>query len=253
MGKNKIILVASLVLLLFVLFSCAKSVEVRYPVIPPEAVTASYLIHKISYDHVQTLSAHASIRIFNDEDYSAYLTGIMNFQSPDSLGVSFFGPFGVTIMKVLIVEGAIEVYLPREDTVYTTYKRFPFILPDSKALNEYDAFVAVTEKNYTLSLYTRSGGESSLSARYYFDKRAINCEKIEKFNDDKLFLTIIIKHKDEQNIPTRFSIVAGDSRFEVTMKDLFVNAEIPESSFDHMQTSRVRPLRDFFRNFEKSP
>ncbi|HDL21239.1 MAG TPA: hypothetical protein ENH30_08210, partial [Nitrospirae bacterium] len=142
-------LAVSIALISFVLFSCAKKETVR-----PEAwspATPSELIDRITYDNIDTLSGTASIRIFNDGEYAAYLTGAVNYKRPASLSMSVFGPFGITVMKILLAEGVFEIYIPNKDTLYTARLNIHFLLPTKKQLRSYRADVAERADDYMLN------------------------------------------------------------------------------------------------------
>ena len=242
--KGTAIRTVSFFVILLLLFSCVPKKTVK---VPSAAITPSLLIQKITHDNLNTLSGSAGIRIFNEEEYSAYLTGVMNYRKPNFFSVAVFGPFGVTVMKMLIADGFLEVYVPKKDTLYITQLNIPFILPDSEMLKGYDADIRETDDDFILDLYSLVGEDRVLSSSYYFDKETLGNHRIDKYNSDKLIFTLVIDEMTQDKIPSEFSVIAGKSRFEITAKDLNANADIPEKAFSHMKAPHVRPIQDFLR------
>jgi hypothetical protein len=245
--KGTAIRTASFFVILLLVFSCVPKKTVK---LPSSAATPSLLIQEITFDNITTLTGSAGIRIFNEEEYSAYLTGVMNYRKPNSFSVSVFGPFGVTVMKMLIADGFLEVYVPKKDKLYITELDIPFILPDSEMLKGYDADVRETDDEFILDLYSFVDEDRILSSSYYFDNETLGNHRIDKYNSDKLIFTLIIDETTQDNIPSEFSVIAGKSRFEITAKDLNINQNIPERAFSHMKAPHVRPIQDFLRNLD---
>ncbi len=242
--KGTAIRTASFFVILLIVFSCVPQKTVK---VPSEEVTPSLLMQEISFDNINSLTGSAGIRIFNEEEYSAYLTGVMNYRKPNSFSVSVFGPFGVTVMKMLIADGFLEIYVPKKDTLYITRLNIPFILPDSEMLKGYNADVRETDDDFILDLYSFVDEDRILSSSYYFDNETLGNHRIDKYNSDKLIFTLIIDETTQDNIPSEFSVIAGKSRFEITAKDLTANTDIPEKAFSHMKAPHVRPIQDFLR------
>jgi hypothetical protein len=242
--KGTAIRTASLSLIVLILFSCVPRKTFK---IPSEEVTPSLLVQEISFDDIATITGSAGIRIFDNEEYEAYLTGVMNYRKPNSLSVSVFGPFGVTVMKMLLADGFLEIYVPKKDTLYMTQLNVPFILPDSKMLARYEKVIRETDDDFILDLYDYENEKRVLRSRYYFDNETLINRRIDKYNSNSLVFSLVIDERTQDNIPSEFSVIAGKSRFEVTAKDLLANIDIPEKAFSHMKAPHVRPIQDFLR------
>lgn len=204
----------------------------------------------IAFDHVNTLSGTSSIRIYKEEEYVAYLTGALTYRKPNMMAIAVFGPFGTTVMKVLIADGSLEIYIPKKDTLYKTDLGIPFLLPDSKILKDYEASVTETDNDYILGLYSSSDNNYTLSSKYFFDKEPLRNYKIEKYNSDNPIFTIMIDKATEHNLPSEFSITAGKSRFEIKANTFTVNADISGDAFKHMRARSILPIQDFLRALE---
>ena len=233
------------VLLAPALLSCAGRIPAEKGYIPRPDKKA--LIERITFDRVDTLSGRAGIRIYRGDEYVAYLTGALNYRRPDSLALSVFGPFGMTVMKMLITAEGLEIYVPSRDTLYVRPMHIPFLLPDSGTISSSMTVMKETDDDYILEIY-RSGGETDPpAARYFFDKRTLRNRRMEKFNGDSFLFAIDIDELNEMNIPTVFTISAGESRYEISASGLSVNEGVPERAFEHMTAGTVLPLQDFLR------
>jgi hypothetical protein len=235
---------ASLIIVSLALLSCAPKKTVK---VPPYEVTTSLLIEKISIDNVDTLMGASSIRIYKEEEYVAYLTGAMNYRKPDSFSITVFGPFGVTVMKMLIADETIEIYIPKKDTLYKTSLTIPFLLPDSEILGKYESSLDETKEDFIVTLFSPTEDNYIVSSRYYFDKETLNNYKVEKYNSERPVFTLLIDQADQNNLPIEFSVIAGNSRFEIKANNLTINQDLPERAFAHMRASNVLPIHDFLR------
>jgi hypothetical protein len=240
--------IASILLLLFLLFSCAPREAVRPP-LPPGGITPAFLIGKITYDQIKTLNATVRIRMYQDNEFFTYLTGVLNFERPDLFSSSLFGPFGVTVMKMLIADDSLEIYLPNKDTLFAGGMKVPSLLPDRKTFKSLRSEVSEDDKDFILTFFREEGKNQILSVRYFFSKDTLAYHRIEKYNGSRVLFTIEVKETTGENIPSKFSLSAGRSRFEVVMDNILINPEISRNAFAHIDAAKIRPLQDLLRNF----
>ena len=234
---------AKALLLLGLLLSCAKK-EVIRPPLPPEAITPELLIEAVSYDHIDTLSSELRVRIYRDEEPFAYLTGVVSYKRPALLASTFLGPLGVTVMKLVVADNSVEILLPGKEVLYTSSMTLSPLLPDAQALAQWPRDVSESEDDYILTLYAGSG---ETIARYYFAKETLENHTVEKFAGGKLLMRMEISERGPNNVPLKFSIITGQSRFSVVQTNVVVNGEIPEASFTRLSAPKRLPLQDLFR------
>ncbi|MGE5892801.1 MAG: DUF4292 domain-containing protein [bacterium] len=237
----------SLALVSALILSCAPRAVIPPP-LPPEGITSAYLIEKISYDRIDTLSAALKIRVYREEESFAYVTGALNYRRPNLLASSLFGPFGVTVMRMLITEDTVGIYLPDKDALYTGSLQIPSLLPDSQTLKGLRSDVIESNDDYILAFYSGGSGESVMAGRYFFNKKTLETHLIEKYNGNRVLFKIMIEETGPENVPSRFSILAGDKRFAVALENIRINAAIPEAAFSALESDRVLPLQELLRS-----
>lgn len=238
----------SLLFILGTLFACAPA-KIVQPPIPPEEVTPDYLIGRITYDNVQTLNATAKINMERDDGFSTSMKGVINFRRPSDLATSLFGPFGVTIMKVLIADDIVEVLIPKENTLFASVASIPSLLPDSASIRARDHDITENNDDYMLNIYATEDGNRVLKSRYYFSKKTLVTRKIEKYNSSSILMTILIEETGEDNLPTEFSVIVGNTRFDVSLNNIKINSKLPKAAFNHLEADRIMPLQELRKAF----
>lgn len=241
----------SLLFALGALFACVPSKTVLPPVLPDE-VTPAYLIGRITYDNVRTLNAMAKIRMERGDDFSTSMRGVINFRRPADLAASLFGPFGVTIMKVLVAEEMVEVLIPKEDTLFASVASIPSLLPDSASILAKDYDISENNDDYMLNIYATEDDVRVLTSRYYFDKQTLFTRKIEKYNSSSILMAVLIEEMGEENVPTVFSVIIGKSKFDVKLDNIRINTELPEAAFAHLEADKILPLEELRRAFNST-
>lgn len=234
----------SALLLLGLLLSCARKEMVRPP-LPPGGITPELLIGAISYDQISTLSSELRVRIYRDEEPFAYLSGIVSYRRPALLASTLLGPFGVTVMKLVVADDTIEVLLPDKDILYTASLKLSPLLPDSRTLAQWPSDVSQSDDDYILTLHSHSG---ETIARYYFAKDTLENHTVEKYTGGKLVMRMIITKRGPYNVPLKFSILTGQSRFSVVQSNVIVNGELPDATFARLSAAKRMPLQDLFRS-----
>lgn len=238
----------SLLFILGALFACAPA-KIVPPPVRPEEVTSDYLIKKLTYDNIQTLNAMARIDMERDDGFSTSMKGVINFRRPSDLSTALFGPFGVTIMKLLIADEIIEVLIPKENTLFASVASVPSLLPDSASILAKDHDITGNKDHYMLNIYEQEEGMRKLKSRYYFSKQTLVTERIEKYNTSSILMTIVIEETGEDNLPTVFSVILGNTTFDVKLEDIKINTELPKAAFTHMEADKILPLKELRKAF----
>lgn len=192
-----------LIYIVLIVFGCSpSSTNIRNEMILP----ADRLIKKMEINRrkVKVFEGTGILRI-NSPSLKATSNFEVVVKKPDSIRISFFGPFGVDIAHVLIQKREVELYDVLQNTLYTSSRDNDFLskffqidISFEDLLNSLIGSVDLTEKlqkepdeystdgKYKLVYIDKVRTEKTI---FFVDFEKINLTKyfVEKFNGEKIF------------------------------------------------------------------
>jgi len=246
--------VLAFVLLLSVFFivSCAKKQTVRTTEIGPYSgpVNIEILKKNIGFGNISSIRSLVDVRVFKKGKSAGSFNGAFAYKAPGSMRISLFGPFGLTLLDVLITKDVLQAYLPPKNILYEWES--PDISLNSLA-DDRSVYKMKDENNeYVLFATKEKDSDSEVRARYIFDKTYILNRYIIFYKDGDEFIRIDFDDF-KGSVPGRTRIASGNkSALEISLNNPDFDTEVPAEYFSPVEhgDKKVLPLQDILNRFD---
>jgi len=242
----------SLILLWCLLFSCAKKEEIRKTGIEPYSgtVTVEALKQSIGFRNIKTVKALAEVTVYKLGEPAGSFSGVFGYKSPAYLRTSFFGPFGITAMDLLLSKDLLQMYIPHKNILYEW--KSPEVLfnalPDSRFRFSMDE----DEDMFTLYAYKHENSDPELAAKYVFDRIYLINRSVVFYKDGMDFIKVDLTGFNGR-IPERIKVLFHNGiSINILLQEPEFDTDIPEDYFrtiDHTD-KKVRPFQEILKRFD---
>ncbi|MEW6215778.1 MAG: hypothetical protein AB1478_11370 [Nitrospirota bacterium] len=265
-------------LFLLILSACAKKEVLRYipPQLPVEEVSTEALLKRTDFSNLNTVKASVKLDIQHKEQSKGTFSGVLLYSHPDRLNLRIFGPFGLTVMEALFLEGTLQVLITPTDTLYSGTTPFDTLLPDHDSFvnsikfleemdNAYILYIAGAVQTDISPRHTKGlenelekGGvrgfdsDLTLKAKYFFSKADLSLNAVELYAGGKKQVRIvrIEIYRTEGLVPSDVGIRIKDAFFHLELKDIEINKDLKDDCFSPLEASHKLPLSRFLRILE---
>jgi hypothetical protein len=175
----------TLCLVCFLLLSCAKKPAVRppEPVEPYEGpVNVEVLKDFLVFSTMKAVQSEVDVKVLRGEKKMGKSRGVFLFEAPGSMRLRLFGPFGATVMDMVVASETMQVYIPRSNILYEG-KSPTFGLPSGAAFSMEKAV-----EGYVLHAFRPKGDGLELVGRYYFDPVTLRNTGMTAFREGMRFM-----------------------------------------------------------------
>lgn len=245
-------LLLGIVFILMLGSSCAKKEILRQPGLQPYAgtVTIDSLKSSIGFRDTKTIKALTDVRIFRDGEPAGSFSGVFGYQAPDSLKTTFFGPFGITIMELLIARDMVQVYLPPKNILYETIS--PEISFSSLTNGKFHYMMQEEDDSYVLLAY--DSGETAMAPvmKYLFDRTYLLNRQIIVYKEGEEIIKIDFDNFNGK-VPEKTKLSFGKStEMDITLQEPEYDTDIPLKYFKEIEHSdkTVLPFQDLLKRFD---
>ena len=242
--------------LLLLAAGCAPSKEaVRQPAVEPYTgpITIEILKQSIGFRDIKTIKALTDVRVFKKGEPAGSFSGVFGYRAPDSLKTAFFGPFGLTVMEMLVTPEVLQVFLPPKNIIYEMLSpglTFSSVIHDSRfryAMQEEGDF-------YALSAYNLADSGDGPAMKYLFDRTYLLNRRIIVYRSAEQAVTLSFENFNGI-VPelARLSFSNGTA-MEVTFREPEFDTEIPDGFFSKIEhaDNNVLPFQELLKRFAPS-
>ena len=232
--------------------SCAKREVVRQPELEPYAgpVTVEALKSSIGFRDVKTIKALADAEIYKNGEPAGSFSGVFGYKAPDSLKTSFFGPFGLTVMEVLITRDLLQVSLPSKNVLYQMNS--PEI--SFSALVNLSGRYEMQEEDdlYALYVYNNPDRSAGLVMKYLFDRTYLLNRRIIVYRDSTETVMIGFDRFNGK-VPEKMKVSFNNGMdMEMELRESEYDTDIPDGYFAEIERldKKILPLQELLRRFD---
>lgn len=237
------------------LAGCAPKKEIiRQPAVEPYTgpVTIEVLKQSIGFRDIKTIKALTDVRVFKKGEPAGSFSGVFGFKAPDSLKTAFFGPFGLTVMEMLVTPEVLQVFIPSRNTIYEMPSpglSFSSFVHDSRF-----RYVMQEEGDfYALSAYKADAADGPF-VTYLFDRTYLLNRRIIVYRSAEQ--AVVLSFENFNGIVpelTRLSFINGTA-MEVTFREPEFDTEIPDGFFSKIEhaENEVLPFQELLKRFAPS-
>ncbi len=246
--------VSLIFLLSFLLFSCAKKEEIKRAEVEPYTgqVTVEALKQSIGLRYAKSLKALLDVTVYKNGEQEGSFNGVLGYKSPGLLRTSFFGPFGLTVMDMLVSKDLLQMYVPPKNTLYESES--PDISFSSLFDNKFRYVMEEEGDMFVLAAYRQNNGNPGPAARCFFDRTYLLNRSIVIYKDGLDFAKIDFGDFNGR-IPERIDIYFRNGvAMDFSLKETELDTDIPDDYFkviDH-EDKKVRPFQDILKRFDPS-
>jgi hypothetical protein len=246
--------IGAMIFVVLLLSSCAKREMVRLPEVMPHTgpVTIEILEKSIGFRDVKTIKAFCEATVFRDGKPADTFNGVFGFKAPGSVKTSLFGPFGVTVMDILISSEIFQIYVPQKSTLYEW--RSPEVSLTS--LPEGRFFFVMQEEGDSYALYAYNALDRAAGplVKYLFDGDYLLNREIIFFRDAAEMVRIEFSSFNG-TVPekTRMTFLNGTG-IEISLTEPEFDTEIPDDYFREVghEGKQVLPFQELLKRFDLS-
>lgn len=232
--------------------SCAKREVVERPPFEPYAgpVTVETLKQAIAFRNISSVKALADVRVFRKGEHEGSFSGIFGYRAPQSLRMSLFGPFGLTVMDFLVSDRLLQMYLPPKNILYEWESDYIplFAFLDGR----FTYILRENDTDYELQARPLDGADEEIAARFIFDKTYLkNTAAVFYKNGLEFARADFVEFNG--NIPGRTVIsFRNRTRLELTLSEAELGTEIPDEYFRPVDNDgkKVRPFQDVLKRLD---
>ncbi len=243
-------------MILSLISGCAPKKEiVRQPAIEPHAgpVTIEILKQSIGFRDIKTIKALTDVRVYKSGEPGGSFSGVFGYKAPDLLKTAFFGPFGLTVLEMLVTPEIIQVYVPSKNLIYEMLSP-GFSFSSFKHDSRFRYVMQEEEDVYALSAYDATDARTAPTMKYLFDKTYLLNRKIILYRSAEQAVTLSFENYNGA-VPelTRLSFSNG-TVMEVTFREPEFDTAIPDSYFGRIEHAGndILPFQDLLRRFAPS-
>ena len=232
--------------------SCAKREVVRQPELEPYTgpVTVEVLKKSIGFRDIKTIKALTAAEIYKNGEPVGSFSGVFGYQAPDSLRTSFFGPFGLTVMEVLITRELLQVSLPSKNILYQMQS--PGISFSSLANGRVRYEMQEEDDLYALYAYNGTDRTAGLVIKHLFDRTYLLNRRIIVYQDGREAVMIGFDRFNGK-VPEKMKVSFNNGMdMEMELREAEYDTDIPEAYFNEIeqQDKKILPLQELLRRFE---
>lgn len=245
--------VVSLLFFAFLFPACAQKPVVRPAEIEPYAgpVTVEILKQQIALRNVASVKALTEVRVFRKGEPEGSFSGVFGYRSPESMRISLFGPFGLTVMDFLVADRMLQMYLAPKNTLYEWESadvplltmldnRFTYVLQDDDT-----AYVLLARSSEAVD-------DAGITTKYLFDKTYLRNTAAVFYRDGLEFARAdfgTFNGKFPEQISLSFR---NRSRIEISLSETEFDTEIPDEYFVRIDRNgkKIRPFQDFLKRLD---
>jgi len=253
-------LASCVVICVFAAFSltagCTSKKEiVRHPEIEPYTgqVTVEVLKRSIGFRDIKTIKALTDVRVFKNGEPSGSFSGVLGYKAPDDLKTAIFGPFGLTVMEMLVSREILQVYIPPRNVLYEMLS--PGI--SLASLKNDDRFLYVMQEEgdfHALYAYNAADTTEGPVMKYLFDRTYLLNRKIIVYRSAEEAVTITFGNFNGK-VPeqTRLSFSNGTD-MDIILQEPEYDTEIPGEYFSEIEhgDKQVLPFQELLKRFAPS-
>lgn len=234
---------------------CAPKKEiVRHPEIEPYTgqVTVEVLKRSIGFRDIRTIKALTDVRVFRNGEPSGSFSGVLGYKAPDDLKTAIFGPFGLTVMEMLVSREILQVHIPPRNTLYEMLS--PGISLSS--INDGRFLYVMQEEGDFHALYAYNTADTTEGPimKYLFDRTYLLNRKIIVYRSAEEAVTILFGNFNGK-VPeqARLSFSNGTD-MEITLQEPEYDTEIPGGYFSEIEhgDKQVLPFQELLKRFAPS-
>lgn len=235
-------------------YSCAGRETVRR--VSPEPfrgqITVETLKKAIIFEHYDDISSRADVRVYKKGKPAGSFNGVFAYKMPENLRLSLFGPFGVTVMDLLVTGNVFQVFLPSRNIIYEWVP--PEIFLDVPFDDRFRFEMDEHEDMVVLYAYKKKPVHHDLIALYIFDRTYLLNRAVSLYEDDTEIMHIEFSDFNGR-IPESIKIAFMTSaRMELYLEDIMLDSEISDAyfrPFDH-KGRKILPFKDVLMHFNES-
>jgi len=230
----------------------AKKELVRQPELEAYSgpVTVEALKSSIGFRDTKTIKALTDVRIFKNGEPASSISGVFGYQAPDSLKTSFFGPFGIIIMEVLIAKDMLQIYLPPKNMLYEM--KSPEISFSSLMNGKFRYTMQEEGDSYVLLAYDSADIAAAPAMKYLFDRIYLLNRRIIAYKEGDEVITIDFDGF-KGKVPEKTKISFNNStEMHITLQEPEYDTDIPSGYFKEIEHTdkKVLPFRDILKRFD---
>jgi hypothetical protein len=215
-------------------------------------VTVEVLKRSIGFGDVKTIKALADVKVFRNGEPAGSFNGVLGYKAPDALKTSFFGPFGLTVMEMLVLREILQVYIPPRNTLYEMLSPG---LSLSSLHDERFRFMMQEEGDFhALYAYPAAGTTEGPVMKYLFDRTYLLNRKIIIYRSAEEAATITFGSFNGK-VPEQARLSFGNGTdMEITLQESEYDTEIPDDYFREIEhgDNRVLPFQELLKRFAPS-
>ena len=227
---------------------------VRQPETEPYTgpVTVDVLKRSIGFRDIKTIKALTDVRVFRNGEPSGSYSGVLGYKAPDDLKTAIFGPFGLTVMEMLVSREILQVYIPPRNMLYE-------MLSPGISLSSFDdaRFLYVMREEgdfHALYAYNAADTTEGPVMKYLFDRTYLLNRKLIVYRSAEKAVTISFGNFAGK-VPeqTRLSFSNG-TEMEITLQEPEYDTEIPGEYFREIEhgDKQVLPFQELLKRFAPS-
>jgi len=232
--------------------ACAKKPVVRPAEVEPYTgpVTVDVLKQQIGFRDLSSIKALAEVRVFRKGESEGSFNGVFGYRAPQSMRISLFGPFGLTVMDFLISDHELQLHLPPKNLVYEWESPE---LPLLTLLNERFIYsLQENDQDYILNAGPADGDDEELTTRYLFDRFYLRNTAAIFYRNGLEFARADFDAFNGK-VPEKISIsFRNRTRIEIHLSETEFDTGIPDEYFRPIDRNgkKVRPFQDFLKRFD---
>jgi hypothetical protein len=230
---------------------CAPREEiVRQPEIEPYrgTVTVEVLKRSVGFGAVGTLKALTEVKVFSKGEPAGSFSGVLGYKAPDALKTVFFGPFGLTVMEMLISHELLQVYLPPKNALYEM--KSPEVA-FSSLMNNDRYLLAMQEEGdlYALYAYDRTDTSQGPVMKYLFDRTYLLNRRVILYRAAGGTVVAAFGNFNGR-VPEQIRLAfSNGTDMEITLQEPEFDTEIPDEYFAEIEhgDKKVLPLQELLK------
>lgn len=251
-GVPRLRILAFAILCTLLFAACAKKPVVRPTEVEPYAgpVNIDVLKQQIGFRNLSSVKALAEVRLFRKGDSEGSFHGVFGYRAPQSMRISLFGPFGLTVMDFLVSEHELQLHLPPKNMVYEWESPE---LPLLTLLNErFNYTLQEDGRDYVLHAAPADSRDEGITTRYLFDRTYLRNTAAVFYRNGLEFARADFDAFNGK-VPEKILIsFQNRTRIEIYLTETEFDTTIPDEYFRpvDLDGKKVRSIQDLLRRLD---